>query len=202
MSPKLGIEPIRRAQILDAAFEVIAGRSLEATRMRDIAAAAGVSPPSLHYYFNTKDRLIIALLDRLLERFLSGREERLAAAEGPLAKLRVLLEQQKQLISREKDQLEVYYDFWVQGTKRPVVRKKIREMYSNWRKDINRIVDEAVRAGLLRADRAAGAAVLLVSLFQGAALQSIIDPAGFDLDAYFAQVDEFITQFLGTESQG
>jgi AcrR family transcriptional regulator len=183
---------------LNAAFEVIAERSLEATRMRDIATAAGVSHPSLHYYFNTKDQLIVALLDRLLEQFLSGYEERLATAGNSLAKLRVLLEQQKWLIEHHTDQLEVYYDFWVQATKRPIVRRKIQRMYSSWRGTINRTLDDGVAQGLFRADRARQAEFLLVSLFQGAALQSIIDPASFDLDAYFAQVDEFITEFLGT----
>jgi len=199
MSPKLGVEPVRRDQILNAAFEVIADRSLEATRMRDIASAAGVSHPSLHYYFDTKDQLIVALLDRLLEQFLSGYEERLADAGDPLAKLRVLLEQQKGLIEHRKDQLEVYYDFWVQATKRPITRRKIREMYSSWRGTINRILDDGVRQGQFRADRVPQAEFLLVALFQGAALQSIVDPANVDLGAYFAQVDKFIVHFLCDE---
>jgi len=196
MSPKLGVEPVRRDQILNAAFEVIADRSLEATRMRDIASAAGVSHPSVHYYFDTKDQLIVALLDRLLEQFLSGYEERLADAGDPLAKLRMLLEQQKGLIEHRKDHLEVYYDFWVQATKRPIARRKIRGMYSSWRGTINRILDDGVRQGQFRADRVPQAEFLLVSLFQGAALQSIVDPANVDLGAYFAQVDKFIVHFL------
>lgn len=199
MSPKLGVEPLRREQILNAAFEVIAERSLEATRMRDIATAAGISHPSLHYYFDTKDQLIVALLDRLLEQFLSGHEERLVDAGDPLAKLRVLLEQQQGLIEHRKDQLEVYYDFWVQATKRPIVRRKIREMYSSWRGTLNRILDDGVRQGQFRADRVLQAEFLLISLFQGAALQSIVDPANVDLGAYFAQVDKFIVHFLNDE---
>jgi AcrR family transcriptional regulator len=199
MSPKLGVEPLRREQILNAAFEVIAERSLEATRMRDIAASAGVSHPSLHYYFNTKDQLIVALLDRLLAQFLNGVEERLAAAGTPVARLRVLLEQQKRLIEEHKDRLEVYYDFWVQATKRPIVRRKIREMYSSWRGTINRTLDDGVKQGQFRADRVPQAEFLLVSLFQGAALQSIVDPANVDLGAYFDQVDRFIVHFLSDE---
>ena len=197
--PKVGMQPIRRKQILNAAFESIAERSLESTRMRHIAKAAGVSQPSLHYYFDTKDKLIVALLDRLLIEFREGREERLAAAEGPLSKLRVLLEQQRQIIAEKSDTLEVYYDFWVQATKRPSVREKIQQMYSGWRADIREILDEGVERGIFRADRAAMAPAMLVSIFQGAALQSIIDPNGFDLEQYFEQADQFLVSFLGYE---
>lgn len=197
--PKVGMQPIRREQILDAAFASIAERSLESTRMRHIAETARVSQPSLHYYFDTKDRLVVALLDRLLAEFKEGREERLAAAEGPLSKLRVLLEQQKRIIAEKSDSLEVYYDFWVQATKRPSVREKVRQMYTSWRADIRRILDDGVQQGIFRADRASLAPAMLIALFQGAALQSIIDPESFDLEQYFEQVDKFIVSFLGYE---
>lgn len=195
--PKVGIQPIRRKQILDAAFKSIAERSLESTRMRHIAKVAGISQPSLHYYFDTKDKLIIALLDRLLAEFKEGRAERLEAATGPLDKLRVLLEQQKRIIIKKSDTLEVYYDFWVQATKRSPVRKKIQQMYANWRADLCQIVDEGVAQGLFRADRASAAPAMLISIFQGAALQSIIDPNDFDLEQYFEQADQFLVSFLG-----
>ncbi|HZQ06330.1 MAG TPA: TetR family transcriptional regulator [Anaerolineae bacterium] len=196
--PKVGTEPIRREQILDATLETIAQRGLEATRMRQIAANAGLSQPSLHYYFNTKDQLIVQLLERLLTEFLRGRNELLRAAEGSMPKLRVLLDQQKRIITEDKDRLEVYYDFWVQATKRPLVRKKIAEMYEHWRRDIEQIIGEGVKQGTFRADRASQAPFMLVSLFQGAALQSIIDRPRFDLDAYFAQVEDLIVNYLGT----
>ena len=197
--PKVGVQPIRRAQILDAAFESIAERSLESTRMRHIAEIAGVSHPSLHYYFDTKEKLIVALLDRLLAEFKNGREEGLAAAVGPLAKLRFLQEHQKKIIAEKSDNLEVYYDYWVQATKQPSVRQKVHQMYAGWRSDIRQIVNEGVRQGIFRADRSAMFPEMLIALFQGAALQSILDPDGFDLEIYFVEVDQFITSFLREE---
>jgi AcrR family transcriptional regulator len=49
MSPKAGCDILRREQILAATLDVVADRSLEATRVRDIAAAAGLSPPGPGY---------------------------------------------------------------------------------------------------------------------------------------------------------
>src|SRR6185437_7773502 len=47
-----------RESILDAACRAIVERGVEAVRMRDIAAAAGVSPTLPHYYFNTRSELL------------------------------------------------------------------------------------------------------------------------------------------------
>lgn len=198
--PKVGMQPIRRKQILDATFESVAERSLESTRMRQIADTAGISQASLHYYFDTKDKLIVALLDRLLVEFKEGREERLAIAGGAVVKLRVMLEDQKRIITEKASSLEVYYDFWVQATKRPSVHEKIQDMYSSWRADLQAILNEGVAEGEFLADRIPMAPVLLVSMFQGAALQNIIDPDSFDLDQYFDEVNQLIMCFLVGES--
>ena len=194
------MQPIRRKQILDATFDSVAERSLESTRMRQIADTAGISQSSLHYYFHTKDKLIVALLDRLLVEFKEGREERLAIAGGAKVKLRVMLEDQKQIIAEKSSSLEVYYDFWVQATKQSSVHKKIQDMYSSWREDLQDILNEGVAQGDFLEDRIAMAPVLLVSLFQGAALQNIIDPDSFDLDEYFEEFERLIMCFLVGES--
>ncbi len=195
--PKIGMQPIRREQILNATFDSIAERGLEGTRMRYIAEVAGISQPSLHYYFSTKDKLIVALLDQLLADFQAEREERLAAAEGPLAKLRALLVHQKQLILEKSDTFEVYYDFWVQATKRPSVGEKFRLMNSSWRSVIREILDDGVQSGVFRADRAGMAPAILVSILQGAALQHIIDPDGLDLELYFEHAEQYLLSYLG-----
>lgn len=197
--PKVGMQRIRRKQILDAAFESVAKHSLESTRMRQIAKVAGVSQPSIHYYFDTKDKLIIALLDRLLNEFKEGREERLAMAEEPLAKLRVLLEEQKRIISEKSYNLEVYYDFWVQATKRELVREKIQNMYASWYADLRKVLEEGVEKGIFDQDRAQMGPSMLISLFQGAALQFLVDLEGFDLDSYFEEAGRMVLSYLRGE---
>ncbi len=54
-----------RARILEAAVELFAARSFDGASTRDIAAAAGVSQPSLAYHFHSKDELWRAAVDSL-----------------------------------------------------------------------------------------------------------------------------------------
>src|SRR5919202_6989643 len=64
--------PERLEQILAAACRAILDRGFPATRIADIARAAGVSTGTVHYYFATKDEVLVAALKwasgRLFER--------------------------------------------------------------------------------------------------------------------------------------
>src|ERR671928_1537126 len=54
--------PKRLEQILEAACRAILDRGFPATRIADIAAAARVSTGTVHYYFATKDEVLVAAL--------------------------------------------------------------------------------------------------------------------------------------------
>ncbi|WP_419897291.1 TetR family transcriptional regulator C-terminal domain-containing protein [Roseomonas sp. USHLN139] len=64
----------RRAQILAAAEQVFAAAGFEGASMAAIAGAAGLPKANLHYYFGTKEALYAALLEELLQLWLSATE--------------------------------------------------------------------------------------------------------------------------------
>ncbi|MEM6353905.1 MAG: TetR/AcrR family transcriptional regulator, partial [Cyanobacteria bacterium P01_D01_bin.14] len=72
--------PDKAQQILAGALEVFTTQGYAAASMTRIAAAAGVSKPTLYSYFDDKAGLFIALLQRLMHR--SGRVL-FEAPEGP-----------------------------------------------------------------------------------------------------------------------
>ena len=147
--------------------------------------------------FDTKDKLFVAALDYLLDHFRAGRGELLNAATGPRGKLRALLEHQRNLILTERESLEVYYDYWVQGTKREPVRNKINEMYAAWRSDLTALIRAGLAAGEFTADDAELIAPIIIALAQGAALQLIMNPEAFDVEAYFRAADRLLSRALG-----
>ena len=54
----------RRAQLLDAAVQLAAGRDLAALQVSEIAAHAGVSEGLLYHYFPTKEALLLGAVQR------------------------------------------------------------------------------------------------------------------------------------------
>lgn len=54
----------RRAQLIDAALDLFSAHGFEATRVADIAHAAGVAQGLLYHYFPTKEALLAAIIER------------------------------------------------------------------------------------------------------------------------------------------
>src|SRR4051812_37168261 len=59
----------RRRELVLAAYKLIAESGLEELRTRDIAAKVGINISTLHYYFETKEELIAAVVDHMTELF-------------------------------------------------------------------------------------------------------------------------------------
>lgn len=73
-----------RSRILDAAFGFLATRGYHALTSREVARAAGVNHALINYYFGSKDRLVIAVLDEANRRLLA-RQRGMYAAPGGFA---------------------------------------------------------------------------------------------------------------------
>jgi AcrR family transcriptional regulator len=79
-----------RERILGVALRLFAERSYEATGVRSIAAAAGVTPAALYHYAASKEELLLALMERGLERLDAGARRALGELERPEERLAAL----------------------------------------------------------------------------------------------------------------
>jgi AcrR family transcriptional regulator len=65
--PRVEIGKLRRSQIVEAAVSVIAEKGLQELSLSAIEAKTGMSRGQLTYYFRTKEEILLAVFDRLLE---------------------------------------------------------------------------------------------------------------------------------------
>src|SRR5947209_18605698 len=82
MGPKLPSDS--REKILQAAFAVLSREGYENTSIHDIAEEAGVAQGLVHYYFKSKQKLVLAVL------FEVGQEMNVYTAEGTAGALAAL----------------------------------------------------------------------------------------------------------------
>ena len=66
--PKVGMEPIRRRQLIAATIVSIGRYGLADTTVQRISREAGVSSGIIHHYFGGKNELLEATMRRLLQR--------------------------------------------------------------------------------------------------------------------------------------
>lgn len=77
--------------ILETAAGLIADKGFEATSMRDVSRAAGVSLAGLYHYFDSKEELLYQIQYRTFFALLAAQEERAAQPGAPEARLRQLV---------------------------------------------------------------------------------------------------------------
>lgn len=92
-APRWNRRPEERPQeLLDAALEVFSTNGYRATRLEQVAEAAGVTKGSIYYYFSTKEELLTQALESRIGVVFSGIEaESHRPAPSALERLRTVL---------------------------------------------------------------------------------------------------------------
>lgn len=82
---------LRRRRVLDASAVMFGRRGYRATSMNEIAAAVGLSKPTLYHYFRSKEQILIELYENVMAESLSSARAIAASAPTPLDVLRQVI---------------------------------------------------------------------------------------------------------------
>jgi TetR/AcrR family transcriptional regulator, transcriptional repressor of bet genes len=183
-------EEQRRAQIVDAALTVAARDRLDHLTVRRVAAEAGLSPGLVFHHLTDKETLLLAVLDRLIERTILDTAVHVpppptaAGTETPAGE-RLLDHVRRDVgrIAEDRELIELFFDFWVMGTRHPEVRDRIAGALRAYR---SALVPLATAVVVEEPDRFSGTdpervAALVVAFVLGHAVQAVLDPDASDV---------------------
>ncbi len=133
--PKLGMEPLRRKALIDAAIMAIGEcGSLDVT-MSDIAGRAGVSPALAHHYFGAKDELLQATMRHILSELGADLREALTKAETPRQRLEAIMTVNFSDSQFRTETIAAWLAFYVEAQRSPAMRRLLwvyaRRLHSN-----------------------------------------------------------------------
>jgi AcrR family transcriptional regulator len=103
--------------ILAAACRAIVRRGVEATRIADIAREAGTSTGTVHYYFETKDDVLLAALESANDQPYARMDELLGQEADDLSRLATLLELSIPYPGPQREEWVFFLELW--GRMRP-----------------------------------------------------------------------------------
>ena len=134
--------PDIRARLLAAAYTLLVRDGYARLSMRDVAAEVGVNHAMVHYYFGTKDQLVIAALDEA-NRSLIARQERMYTAPGGFAakwaQARAFYEE-----DLASGFVRVQMELWGASIANPQLRHDVLPRLHEWRRVIHAVVREAL----------------------------------------------------------
>jgi AcrR family transcriptional regulator len=143
-SPRVSGDERERA-ILETAEGLLGERSLQQISVDDLARGAGISRPTFYFYFASKEAVVLALLDRLVEEARGGiqlamleEDPRRVIRDGLVAIQRMFRDHRPVILA---------------GSSMRETSEAAREL---WRSVVGRFVEETAEA--IEAERARGAA--------------------------------------------
>jgi AcrR family transcriptional regulator len=98
----------RREQLLNVTAELVAARGFHAVGIADIGAAAGVTGPAIYRHFATKQHLLLALFERVVDGLLEGARAIDAEFAQPERALERLVEAHVAFALRDRAIIAVY----------------------------------------------------------------------------------------------
>jgi len=140
----------KRPRILEAAVRVFAKNGFHATRVSDVARAAGVADGTIYLYFKSKDELLESLFEDRVEKLLSYIRRELPKLPGAPEKLRRIIELQLGLLEGERDLAEVLTVILRQSTK--LMKEYAAPRFKAYLDSIAGVVAEGQKAGDFRGD--------------------------------------------------
>jgi len=168
MSPRPRLDHVRRPELLAAAAAVIRERGLENARVVDVADEAGISAPSVLYYFASKAELLKEALTSAEERFYEELEIELSGIEG--ARERMLRIVQYGAGEGDYD-AALWMELWARALRDPELAATRAELDGRWRRTIADVVRYGQERGEFGPADPEEFAVLLASLLDGLAVQ-------------------------------
>ena len=191
--PKLGMEPLRRRTLIDAALIAIGERGSLDVTMSDIAGRAGVSAALAHHYFGAKDDLLQAAMRHILSEL--GQEARaaLAKATGPVERVRAVIAVSFSPSQFQPEIIAAWLAFYVEAQRSPATRRLLRvyarRLHSNLMSGLLPVLsrDDAERA-------AEGVAALIDGLYIRRALKDGAPDAASAIALVFDYLDTTLAQ--------
>lgn len=163
-------------RIVDAMRSSVAARGIAGATFEHVAREAGVSRGLLHYYFSTKERLLVEVVRRDSEIRVARLEEPLAAAASADDVLDVLVSSLLDLIENEPGFFVLLFELFTAGRRNPEIGNEVGEMFRRTRKSVAGSLEAKDAEGVIALRYGAAPTVAyLFAIADGIAIQALSD---------------------------
>ncbi|MCB9600635.1 MAG: TetR/AcrR family transcriptional regulator [Sandaracinus sp.] len=140
----------KRERILRAAIRVFAENGFYATRVSEIAKAAGVADGTIYLYFENKDDVLISIFEDRISKLLDVLRRALEEEETVEGKVRRIVELQLGLLEGQRDLAEVITVNLRQSSQ--LLKQYAAPLFRQYLEIIAAVIADGQKKGVLRKD--------------------------------------------------
>src|SRR5881392_3046761 len=177
-NPVKGELPREKASlIVEAMRSSVAARGIAGSTFDHVAREAGVSRGLLHYYFGTKERLLIEVLRGDAEVRIGALDEPLAAAKSADEVVEVLVAGVEEILRSDPGFYVLIYELFAAGRQNPEIQAELAQVYDGSRRHVADVLRRKQDEGVLslRFDPES-TVTFMFGAADGVALQRLTDP--------------------------
>ena len=164
-------------RIVEAMRTSVARRGVAGSTFDHVAREAGVSRGLLHYYFGSKERLLVEVVRHDATARTNAMDERLARAQSPEEIVDALVVGLEEFLEDDAGGQAVIYEILSASRHSDEIRAELAELYRQWRERLAGWLRTKEREGVIRLQAEPEAvASILFSLGDGFGIQVLSDP--------------------------
>ncbi|MDT3425893.1 AcrR family transcriptional regulator [Paenibacillus forsythiae] len=184
----------KQQRIIDAAYQVLAEKGYDEASTKEIARVAGVAQGLIGYYFSSKDLLFAEVFRRESERYCESLPFIQSHSDGPVneEKVKSVLSVPKSRAEENPSWIKLRYELFALGLRNPAVSGSIKDTLASKRAHLAELIESV---GKLPEEHSRALAPILLSVFDGLALQLLCDDA-FDYDGAYDTFAAMIAAYV------
>jgi len=199
MSPKHDVSEERKSQILDAAMDTFSEMGFHKARMSDIAETSGLSKGSLYWYFDSKDSIILSLLDRVFVPEIKDFNILLKDPRSAESRLASYIERVSDDMVKMLKWMPLFYDFLALAFRQELVKKAISRYYKKQMEILVDLIQQGIDSGEFLVEDPEEAAIALGSILEGTVILWLYDPENIDVKHNLRTSANLLIQGLRTK---
>ena len=129
-------EPGRRGQIIRAAATVLGRLGYSDSSVKQIAREAGVAPGLVHYYFTSKEELLVAVVHDLEREMVADWQSAVAGIDDPFERIVAALDHTAVRCAEHPEFFRLLFDLYAVGLNNPTIRERCAELWTHFLDDI------------------------------------------------------------------
>jgi AcrR family transcriptional regulator len=164
-------------RIVEAMRTSVGTRGAAGSTFDHVAREAGVSRGLLHYYFGSKEKLLVEVVRHDCETRIEAMDERISRATSVDEIVAALVLGLEEFIEGEPSSPAVIYELLSASRHSDEIRAELAELYRRWRADLADALRAQERDGVVRLEADPEAvASMLFALGDGFGIQVLSDP--------------------------
>jgi TetR/AcrR family transcriptional repressor of bet genes len=174
------VKEIRRKQLIDATIRAIGRYGYASTTLTHVAGEAGLSPGIVNFYFKSKDQLLLATLEQIVEEYSAFWQQALSKGKvAPASGLEAMIESDFHPAVCNPEKISTWYAFWAEAGNNPAYQGVVQRLESDYIQQTVELCARIIAEGGYGID-ARTVAVGLNAMIDGLWFDCLMEPKAFN----------------------